>query len=341
MKIFKKILLTIAATIMPMASMNAQNTIEEQKVLDNTYVGAEAGISTPLSFNSTFPLNFQTGIKIGKSFNPVFGLNLEGIAMFGSASDKQSRFSYRNVVRGINVGLNGTVDMFNLCTAYDPNRMFTIIPEVGIGWFHGFNNGTDYDDLSAKTGIQAAFNIKEAWQLYVEPTVFWNLTNSGITQFNKNNAQLGLQVGFIYRFKTSNGTHNFKQYNVGVMNQEINSLRAQLAEKPTEIIKEVPYEVVKTVIVTKDTSDVVVMFAQNSYTLAEDARSELDKVTGTVQVYGYASPEGSALYNLSLSQKRADAVTKYLTSRGVNVIKSVGCGVNGNTSNRVVIIKQK
>lgn len=338
MKLIKKILLALA--ILPAMSINAQTAIEEQNVLDNTYIGAEIGASTPLSFNSVFPLNFQAGIKVGKNFSPVFGLNFEGIAMFGSASDNQSRFSYHNIVRGINVGLNGTVDMFNLCAGYNPNRVFTLIPEIGIGWFHGFNNGADFDDLSAKTGIQAAFNVKEAWQLYVEPTVFWDLTkNSNNVQFNKNCAQLAIQVGFIYKFKTSNGTHNFKQYDIAAMNEEINSLRSELAKKPTEVVKEVPYEVVKEVIVTNNVSDVVIMFAQNSYDLTEEAIEELKKVTGTVQVYGYASPEGTKLYNLNLSQKRADAVAKYLISNGVNVTKCIGHGVNGNTSNRVVIVK--
>ena len=36
---------------------NAQIATENSKILDNTYVGVEAGVTTPLNFNSMFPLN--------------------------------------------------------------------------------------------------------------------------------------------------------------------------------------------------------------------------------------------------------------------------------------------
>ena len=62
---------------------NAQIATENSKFFDNTYVGVEAGVHTPLNFNSVFPLNTVVGIKLGKEFTPVVGIEAEGIVSFG------------------------------------------------------------------------------------------------------------------------------------------------------------------------------------------------------------------------------------------------------------------
>ena len=80
------------------------------------------------------------------------------------------------------------------------------------------------------------------------------------------------------------------------------------------------------------------MFEKNSAKLEEPAKSDLDKVSGTVKVVAYASPEGSDDYNKELSQRRANAVADYLRAKGVTVIEAYGAGVNGNTSNRIAIV---
>lgn len=331
----KKFIFFVSACL-SLATVNAQTALQTSKVFDNTYVGAEVGFTTPLSFNSVFPVNSSFGIKVGKNFTPVFGMNVEGITFFGSATNKQLRFSNRTAIRAINIGLNGTVDMFNLCTGYNPERKFTIIPEVGLGWFHIFS--TSNSNLSAKTGIQAVFNIKNKWQLFVEPIIFWNLTHSEYSalQFNKNVAQIGIQVGFIYKFKTSNGTHNFKQYDIEALNSEINQLRSELNKKPREITKVIAKEItrVDTVYIEK----AVIFFAKNSANLTPQAKEALNKIESSVSVYGYASPEGTSEYNQKLSEARANVVAKYLKSRGIKVIKVQGFGAENEASNRVVIV---
>lgn len=323
--------------------VQAQTAIQESKVLDNTYVGAQVGVSTPMSFNSFFPLNTQFGVKLGKNLTPVVGFNIEGDMWFGSATNDQGRFSYRNGIRATNVGLNGTVDMFNLFGGYKADRIFTIIPEVGLGWLHAFNsNSDDTNDLSAKTGVQFAWNVGKAWQLYAEPTVWWNLTKGDRLAFNKNNSQLGIQVGFVYRFKTSNGTHNFVAWNVGELNEEINTLRSKVTdlENREPVVKHdtiIVREVVNTV---SYAAPYYVCFAQNSYELTEDAKKSLDNIPDNliVSVRATASPEGLASYNKTLSEKRAEAVAKYLTGRGVKVSASEGVGVQSDSSNRIATI---
>ena len=79
----KKFIFTLAIAMMAFISVNAQTATEDSKVLDNTYVGAEACVSTPLNFNSLFPVNPAVGVKLGKEITPVFGLEVEGFAVLG------------------------------------------------------------------------------------------------------------------------------------------------------------------------------------------------------------------------------------------------------------------
>jgi len=69
-----------------------------------------------------------------------------------------------------------------------------------------------------------------------------------------------------------------------------------------------------------------VTFAVNSYTINPAFRSTLDTVSDSlrtypdslVDVYGHTDSTGSESYNQTLSERRAQAVSNYLTSRGVS-----------------------
>lgn len=327
--------------------ISAQTAVETPKTFDNVYIGAQAGVSTPTSFNSFFPINTYFGIKVGKYLNPIVGFNVEGDMWFGSASDNQSRFSWHNGIRATNVGLNATFDLYNWINGYDANRTFTIIPEIGLGWLHTFNSSVnDCNYVSSKTGIQFAWNINKAWQVYAEPVIWWNLNKYRSFEFNKNNSQLGIQAGFIYKFKNSNGTHNFVVYNIGEMNDKINSLRAQVIElenqepvilHDTVVIYNTVYDTINTI---SYASPYYICFAQNSSELTSEAKEILDKIStdAVVSIEATASPEGTKEYNQILSEKRAESVAQYLIDRGIEVISSEGLGVVGETSNRIATI---
>ncbi|GAB3013555.1 hypothetical protein GCM10027185_05450 [Spirosoma pulveris] len=77
-------------------------------------------------------------------------------------------------------------------------------------------------------------------------------------------------------------------------------------------------------------------FESGRYDLAEKSRTELDRLsvfmqanpTVSVEISGHTDDKGDAAANLSLSQKRAQAVVTYLTKAGIqsNRIKAVGYG---------------
>lgn len=345
----KKFLFTMVLLFSTLMSISAQTAIETQKtIVDNTYIGITAGAYTPLQLTEVFPLNATVSVRVGKEFNPVVGMELEGTAAFGSHTAHAQRYSMHNAVRATNVGLNGVINLTNAILGYDKPRNFELKTITGFGWGHGFVNqsyGKDINSLTAKTGIEANFRVNDGLSFILQPNIIWALTNTGHTgvKFNSNHAQLGVLAGLVYHFKTSNGTHNFKVYDVGALNDEINKLReqnnelrnqpAKLVEISKEVIKEVPVETLVNV------GDVVITFAQGKSELSESARYALNNITAkTVKIVATASPEGTKEFNQKISEERAQVVKEYLESHGVTVASAQGLGVQGNESNRIAIV---
>lgn len=376
----KKILLLFAVATMAV-SAQAQ-TVTESKTFDNFYVGINGGVATKATGHAWLKgLNPNAGLRIGRWFTPVFGLAVESNAYFSNKPYK----STGTVVRFLNSSLLGTVNFSNWFGGYKGEpRCFEVVGLYGLGWGHLFGTPerlfvdgvytpvykqiTHRNNLTSKAAIDLVFNLgeKKAWQFYVEPSITWGLNDEvydgvypmaslghSTMQYNINKAYVQLNAGFIYKFKNSNGTHNFTvaklrdQAEIDGLNAEINRLRDELAKKPKEIVKEV--EVIKEV-AGKDVvrevkvEDLVfVTFAQGKSELTADARKALAVIQPGkhVQIVGTASPEGNPELNQKLSQARADAVAQYLLTRGVAVDEATGKGVQGTTSNRLAVVYVK
>ena len=332
----KKILLMLAL-FSAVVTANAQIATENSNAFDNVGVGITAGVSTPLDFNSVFPLNTNVGLKITKDITPVIGFQIEGLAVLND-----NHFSdLKTAVKATNVGFNGALNLSNFFWGYKGTpRVFEVSTVAGLGWLHTWN--TSENSLTAKTGLDLAFNIgkNKAHSLVLTPAVYWNLHKIDAIQFNKKGAQLALNLTYVYHFKTSNGTHHFKTYDVGAMNNEINYLHGKLDECEKREPKLVERIVEKKVAVPTNT-EWFVQFAQKSAELTAEAKATLDKIGEdlVVDVIGTSSPEGDAEFNQRLSEKRAAVVADYLTKRGVKVNSWVGKGVQiGLATNRLAIV---
>lgn len=112
-----------------------------------------------------------------------------------------------------------------------------------------------------------------------------------------------------------------------------------------EVIKEVPVikEVVKEVPgkTTFVQSTYVVTFPVNSAEIGNTSELDGIKKGSNVEIVAYASPEGKSSVNQRLSQKRADAVAKYLQNKGVNVTRIIAKGADTNHANRIAIVTVK
>ena len=317
----------------------AQIATENSNALDNISIGVTGGVSTPLDFNSIFPLNTNVGLKIAKDFTPAFGVEAEGIAFLND-----NHFSdIKTAVKATNVGLSGVFNLSNIFGGYQGTpRVFEVKTVTGIGWLHSWDTPNNF--LTSKTGLDFVFNVgkKKAHSFVLTPAVYWNLNKFGDIKFDKHGSQLALNLSYIYHFKTSNGTHHFKTYDVGAMIGEIDRLNGALSEcesrEPVTKIVEKPVEVPTTVF--KD-SKWFVQFAQGSAKLTDEAKAVLDTIgeDSIVDVIGTASPEGSKEFNQMISEKRAAVVADYLTKRGVKVNSWEGKGVQiGLATNRLAIV---
>ena len=335
-----------ALLISAVVGVNAQTAYEAAKVFDNVSVGVTGGISSPLNFNSVTPFNTNFGIRLQKDFTPVVGVQAEGLAF---VNGNHFANDVNTWVKATNVGVNGVLNLSNLIGGYKGSpRVFEVSTVTGIGWLYKWDTSSNY--LSSKTGVDLAFNLGNEKQhsIVLTPAVYWNLSSGNGVEFNRNHAQLAVNVAYVYHFKTSNGTHHFKTYDIGAKNDEINKLKEELVSegKKNQSLIEKNTKLNSQLAALNSKGDTlnmkwVVEFEQGKSELSSKAKEELKNVIDAkkiVCVVAKASPEGSKDTNKKLSDERAAVVTKYLTDNGVTVKKSEGVGAESKYSNRVVLI---
>ena len=347
----KKFIFLMLALFSVVMSANAQIATENSKALDNIGVGVTVGASTPLDFNSVFPINPTVGLKATKDFTPSVGIQVEGLAVLND-----NHFTDINTsVKAVNVGLNGVVNLSNALWGYRGTpRTLEVSAIGGLGVLHTWN--TSVNNLTAKTGADIAFNFgrTKAHSLVLTPAVYWNLNKFDDIRFDKRGAQLAVNVSYIYHFKTSNGTRHFKTYDVGAMMEEIGRLNDELAKKPqTVVVEKVVEKIVKVqvpvtqeapktaavAVVNKEIKSWTIPFASGKSTLSNEAKNVLKKVAKgtTVDVVATSSPDGNKALNQRLSEARAKSVADFLTKNGVKVKSAVGKGADANSTKSVTV----
>ena len=154
----------------------------------------------------------------------------------------------------------------------------------------------------------------------------------------------GIDPGIDYRWSRYPHTRTFMvgvKINFGGSKKKKNT--PQYIDR--EVIKEVPVikEVVKEVPgkTTFVQSTYVVTFPVNSAEIGNTSELDGIKSGSNVEIVAYASPEGKSSVNQQLSQKRADAVAKYLQNKGVNVTRIIAKGADTNHANRIAIVTVK
>lgn len=381
----KKLVLMLAAASMA-ASVSAQ-IVAESKTFDNIYVGINGGVATKTTGHKWLSdLDPNAGIRIGRYFTPVFGLAIEGNAYFSNkpwvSTGTVVRATNASLLGTVNLsnwfgGYKGEPRTFEVSALYGLGWMHVFTNDKAVK----ADTENQRNRMTSKAALDFAFNFgsEKQFQFYVEPSInfaflgqsksmelvatghafepvalddhqeygYKAASQAGQPAYNINNSFVQLNAGFIYKFKNSNGTHNFTivtprdQAEIDALNAQINELRNRKPEVITkEIVKEVPSVKVKEFTV----SDLVfVTFAQGKSALTNDAKAALNNVKEGVhvQVVGTASPEGSKKLNDRLSQARADVVANYLKGRGVIVDEATGKGVQGVTSNRLAVVYVK
>lgn len=361
----KKIAMFFAAAAMvATASAEPRTVVTASKAQDNIYVGVNGGAITAVKGESsfkTFTPNF--GIRVGKNFTTVLGLAVEGTAYFSTNRPQNGK----TFVQGVDVYGLATANLNNLFAGYKGQpRTFEIIAVGGFGYewlFRPAGSPINASRYVSKVGADFAINFgsDKQWQVYLEPTMNWALGNTGkadFIQYDINNAGLALKAGVNYKFKTSNGTHNFAleqlrdQAEIDALNAKINAARAEAdaakaaaAAKDSQIAqlkKALADCEAKPAVVKKETKTEAymppVVFQVGKSVIDKNQQQTVDLIAkymkkntaSKLEISGFASPEGDAAKNQALSEARANAVKTMLVNKykiAADRITTVGKGV--------------
>ena len=358
----KKILMTMAAVAVS-ASVFAQGTaIVSNKAGDNIYIGANFGVSTPLKgYRVLGNLTPELGIRFGKNFTTVFGMAIDADMHFASSPKDYNlygeyyRLDTKTFVDNTNISLLGTANLSNLFGGYKGEpRSFELMALGGFGWGHRYGN-SELEALTSKIGLDFAINLgkDKDIQVYAEPSITWDVLGSeevlNVLDYHNDRAHLSFKLGLNYKFKNSNGKHNFSieqlrdQSEIDDLNARINDLRGTIAateananralavkdeeinrlKKELEECQNKPTTVVEQVVKQTANLQPTVVFGQGKSAVEKSQEANISLIANymkkhpeaKVKISGYASPEGNPELNQRLSEARAEAVKNVLVKK--------------------------
>lgn len=322
---------------------------------DNWFMQMGAGMNLPMVENylpdgtEKRHITAAYNVGFGKWMTPYLGWRISGL--YGAIHWDNEVYSKAKYV---NANFDLMWDMFNSVGGVNSNRVFSIIPFVGLGGTYtwDFNDRspairTSYGDkpnqwtLPVSAGLQMRFRLCRYADFFIE----------GRAQFygdNFNNYAYGepvdVNITAIGGFTINFGGRNFKAYNpcgdlgyISSLNDQVNDLRASLAVCSTALAEaeaQLPCPEVKPTVVHKPaapTSDAILLstvrFARNS---AEITDAEMVNVYNVAEwlkenpkqnivIKGYADEQtGTSDYNMELSRQRAQNVYDALIDYGIN-----------------------
>ena len=303
-------------------------------------------------------LSWTAALSLGKWHNPYYATRLKVV---GGEAYTYSKLN--SALRNDNYFVGGhydfMFDVVNFFSTYNPNRVFHIIPYVGVGYEYKFNHTVaglpNTHAATANGGLQLSFHVAPRVNIFVEGEATYNgfhIRKSYAPDFSN-----ALRVSAVAGLTFNVGRQGFApvepldQAYIDGLQSQINALRAEnaeLAKRPVNCPDvEVPVadsKVIGNVIYFRINSAVVDKNQMvNVYNIAEYAKSN----TETITLVGYADRQtGNPAYNLALSKRRAEAVAdilvkKYGISRDRLKIDWKGDTVqpyNENVWNRIVLM---
>lgn len=245
----------------------------------------------------------------------------------------------------MNFHVDGMMNLNNLFGGYNPERVWNIIPYIGVGWAgttvvegSNFYHGS----LSANYGLLNTFRLTDNWAINLEASgAFFRNGFAGHPGHQGHDMMWGLTAGITYKFNNATWENTPDIDAIMAMNAavlaELNAqlqakesenaqLKSQLAAAKAALAK--AHDKINYLESEPRFVDVAqsVFFGFNSSKIASkkeiiNLKSFVDaanKVGAKLSVVGYAdSATGSSVYNQKLSERRAQAVAAELVKLGV------------------------
>lgn len=321
---------------------------------DNWFMQMGAGMNLPMLENylpdgtEKRHITAAYNMGFGKWMTPYLGWRMS--ALYGAIHWDNNVYSKAKYV---NANFDLMWDMFNSVGGVNSDRVFSIVPFVGLGgtytWDFSPNTPairTSYGDkpnqwtLPVSAGLQMRFRLCQYADFFIE----------GRAQFygdNFNNCAYGdpvdVNITAIGGFSINFGGRNYKAYNpcgdlgyIASLNDQVNDLRASLAVcsaaladaeaqlpcpevKPAPAAKPAPAKdaiLLSTVRFARNSAVITDTEMVNVYNVAEWL---MENPKQKIVIKGYADEQtGTSDYNMNLSRQRAQNVLDALVDYGVN-----------------------
>ena len=298
---------------------------------------------------------FSGSLAIGKWFTP--GIGLRTVADAGWLRNVNSDLHAQHGTESfINIHEDVMFNLHNLIGGYNAKRVWSFIPYVGFGYMR--NCSSDYSNFAAQVGIINDFRLSKRFSAFADLQILGSEPEMIGIRGNNHESRLSLRtwdkmaslkVGITYQIsKTCTWEKTPDLAAIMAMNQEqLDAVNEQLAAEQQETerlrvllaqaeAKEPEVRIVKEVEFIGPSASV--FFNTESARIA--SRKDLVNVKEladyakengkTIVVTGYAdSKTGSATYNQTLSEKRAQAVADELVKMGVSSDKIEVVGKGG------------
>lgn len=285
--------------------------------------------------------SWSAGFALGQWHNPYFGTRLavdyNNLKAFGGKKPVE--------LRAFNPHFDFMFDLVSYFSPYNPDRVFTVVPYLGVGYFGSNLMGADqkasdknfkdifkkenqvpgtktrfFDEIdhavSANLGIDFNINFSRRVALTIEPSL------ALVSGYEKADLLYGVRGGLTFNLGETefNGVMPMDWELVNGLQSQINDLRSQNAELSKRPVRcpDCP-EVVAPVVADKSYENIVYFRIGsakidrnqeiNLYNTAEFVKANNMPITVT----GYADVQtGSSNYNMQLSEKRARNVADRL-----------------------------
>ena len=244
------------------------------------------------------------------------------------------------------------VNMSNWIGGYRPNRIYSAVSYMGFGYttmsWTDRSAGSTNSEYAFTTGLLNKFHITPQWDIELDLRSWFFREGSLPAEIGSGNrvaVGLSASVGIAYRFNQRTWTPAYSQTDVDGyiaaivgLEEEIIATDAALlaAAKDVKALETdnnrlksdlaTAQSATQNAMVSHTVGESVVFFTIGEATLSEYAHATLDNyiaamrdTTTPITITGYADKEtGSAERNMQLSKERAENVTAYLTSKGID-----------------------
>ena len=304
------------------------------------YSDQEKGANLSKSPFKDFRGNVSPSIAIGKWFTPGFGLRTKATGIWGRSiiSDDAST----NAMKFMNIQEQAMFNLSNMLCGYSDTRVWNFIPYAGVGFIRNFDENVN--GHGGSLGVLNTFKLSRKLALNLD--LSFNISDDDVEGVNAGHAVYGkslsaadryfaAEVGLTFNLGKATWNKTPDVDAIKALHQsQIDALNAQLADANAEndrlnnLIKNHKCPEGKTVTVKEVAAAPVSVFfnlgrsniasrkdLQNVSELAEMAKANNSKLVVT----GYAdSKTGSAGFNQTLSEKRANTVVDELVKMGVS-----------------------